>query len=64
EQDADVVLLCYRDLEDRDDILEVKMAKNRQLGPARAISLQWVASRHSYQNKAEQEPAQGEGLWD
>ncbi len=64
EQDADVILLLYRDMEDRDDILEVKMAKNRQLGPARAISLQWVASRHSYQDKAEQEPAQGEGLWD
>ena len=66
EQDADVVLLLYRD-EEKDDILEIKMAKNRQLGQARPISLQWVASRHSYENKAQVSPEllnEGEGLWD
>lgn len=47
EQDADVVFLLYRD-EEREDLLEVKMAKNRQLGPARAIRLQWLAERHCY----------------
>ncbi len=51
EQDADVVLLLYRDMEESDDILEIKMAKNRQLGPARAIKLQWIADSHCYGNK-------------
>lgn len=51
EQDSDVVLLLYRD-EDRDDLLEIKMAKNRQLGEAKAIKLQWVADRHCYANRA------------
>lgn len=65
EQDADVVLLLYRDMEERDDILEVKMAKNRQLGPARAIILQWVTAHHSYENRAQNRlPEQGEGLWE
>lgn len=50
EQDADVVLLLYRD-EDKDDLLEIKMAKNRQLGQAKKITLQWVADRHCYANK-------------
>ncbi len=66
EQDADVVLLLYRDV-DRDDILEVHMAKNRQLGQAPAISLQWVAAHHSYENRAQAEPDllnRGEGLWE
>ena len=51
EQDADVVLLLYRD-DEKDDILEIKMAKNRQLGQAKAITLQWVADRHCYANSA------------
>ncbi len=64
EQDADVVLLLYRDMEERDDILEVKMAKNRQLGAARAIFLQWVAARHSYENMAASEISNQEELWE
>ena len=47
EQDADVVFLLWRDTED-DRILEVKMAKNRQLGDAPAIKLVWVVGKHRY----------------
>ena len=47
EQDADVVLLLWRDPENY-KILEVKMAKNRQLGQASAVKLVWVADKHRY----------------
>jgi len=47
EQDADVVFLLWRDPED-DRVLEVKMAKNRQLGDAPAIKLIWLSERHRY----------------
>jgi len=47
EQDADVVFLLWRDPDD-DRILEVKMAKNRQLGDAPAIKLIWLPDRHRY----------------
>jgi len=47
EQDADVVLLLHRD-PDNESILEVKMAKNRQLGSAPAIKLQWKEDSHRY----------------
>lgn len=59
EQDADVVFLLHRE-QDKDDVLEVKMAKNRQLGPARAVMLQWVADRHSYANRADPKLFNGE----
>ena len=65
EQDADVVLLLYRDKErEKGSVLEVKMAKNRQLGEARAISLQWVADRHSYANRAADQYSEQEELWE
>lgn len=55
EEDADVVFMLYRDeLYDSDTkdkgIMELKMAKNRQLGQAKAIKLQWVKSQHRYAN--------------
>ena len=62
EQDSDVVLLLYRD-EEKSDVLEIKMAKNRQLGQARAITLQWVAARHSYANRATGQYTEQEELW-
>lgn len=39
EQDADVVLLLYRD-EEAEDVMEVSVAKNRQ-GPQGVVSLRW-----------------------
>ena len=53
EQDADVVLLLYR--EELDDFnlsntLQVKMAKNRQLGTAPGIQLGWNEKLHRYVN--------------
>ena len=55
EEDADVVLLLYRDevvnpQSKEPGVLEIKMAKNRQLGQAPVVKLQWVADRHSYGN--------------
>ncbi len=47
EQDADVVLLLHRDQEN-EAILEVKMAKNRQLGTAPAVKLLWHTESHRY----------------
>jgi len=47
EQDADVVFLLWRDPEN-DHILEVKMAKNRQLGDAPAIKLIWLPEKYRY----------------
>lgn len=52
EQDADVVFMLYRDISNPDDVisnqLEIKMAKNRQLGDAPAINLVWVSNEHHY----------------
>jgi len=52
EQDADVVFLLWRDLNNTDEnirhTLEVKMAKNRQLGDAPFIRLNWLPSQHRY----------------
>lgn len=52
EQDADVVFLLYRDIDNTDitisNQLEVKMAKNRQIGDAPAIKLVWVPMEHRY----------------
>jgi len=52
EQDADVVFLLWRDLTNMDEnirnVLEVKMAKNRQLGDAPAIKLNWLQEQHRY----------------
>ena len=52
EQDADVVFLLWRDLNNENEnirhILEVKMAKNRQLGDAPFIRLNWLPEQHRY----------------
>lgn len=50
EQDADVVFLLWRDMDNMEasNQLEIKMAKNRQLGDAPAQKLMWVAERHGY----------------
>jgi len=52
EQDADVVFLLWRKLDSEDEavrnVLEVKMAKNRQLGDAPAIKLTWQPQQHRY----------------
>lgn len=55
EEDADVVFLLYRDelynskTEDK-GVMEARMAKNRQLGQAKAIKLQWLKDGHRYAN--------------
>jgi replicative DNA helicase len=52
EQDADVVFLLWRDKDNPDvevsNILEVKMAKNRQLGDATAVRLVFLPKEHRY----------------
>lgn len=52
EQDADVVFLLWRDLLNTDEyarsVLEIKMAKNRQLGDAPYRTLNWKADEHRY----------------
>lgn len=52
EQDADVVFLLWRDLNNEDEdvrsVLEVKMAKNRQLGDAPFVRLNWLVEGHRY----------------
>ncbi len=52
EQDADVVFLLWRDManvnEQIRNVLEVKMAKNRQLGDAQAQQLVWLQDEHRY----------------
>lgn len=52
EQDADVVFLLWRNLDSEDintrNILELKMAKNRQLGDAPYIELNWLSAEHRY----------------
>ena len=47
EQDADVVLLLWRDPEN-DEILAIKMAKNRQLGQSLSIKLKWDTAKYRY----------------
>ncbi len=52
EQDADIVFLLWRDMSNKKEevrnILEVKMAKNRQLGDAPAQYLVWLSEEHRY----------------
>ncbi len=51
EQDADVVFLLHREIDKNQnysDVLEVKMAKNRQLGPAAHIELLFKRSLNKY----------------
>jgi len=52
EQDADVVFLLWRDMDNIEvsvrNVLEIKMAKNRQLGDAPAIPLVWLPEEHHY----------------
>lgn len=52
EQDADVVFLLWRDMSNIDEAirntLDVKMAKNRQLGDALAVKLIWSDENHRY----------------
>jgi replicative DNA helicase len=51
EQDADVVLLLHRnEIDDYnlDSVLQIKMAKHRQLGVAPTISLAWNKNSHRY----------------
>ena len=50
EQDADVVFLLWRNMTNIElgKTLEVKMAKNRQLGDASVVKLVWVAQDHCY----------------
>jgi replicative DNA helicase len=52
EQDADVVFLLWRDMNNINtnvrNILELKMAKNRQLGDAPAQQLVWLSEEHRY----------------
>jgi replicative DNA helicase len=53
EQDADVVLLLYREEIDDynlDSTLQIKMAKNRQLGIAPTIKLAFDNKYHRYVN--------------
>lgn len=60
EQDADVVLLLHRD-EDEDDptklsnVLQIKMAKNRQLGIASHINLVFNTKVNRYMDLADRE---------
>jgi len=52
EQDSDVVFLLWRDLDNFEEsarnVLEVKMAKNRQLGDYPAVKLIWRPEEHKY----------------
>jgi len=59
EQDADIVLLLHRYMgwdaiydggEKDSSILEVLMAKNRQIGTSEAIPLKWLQGEHHYGN--------------
>ena len=57
EEDADIAFLLYRpelyDYNTPDQgVLEVKMAKNRQLGQAPAVKLQWLARESHYVDRA------------
>jgi len=51
EQDADVVFLLYRD-DQGSPFLNVKMAKNRQLGIGPAFDLVWLADQRRYADRA------------
>lgn len=60
EEDADVVLLLYREELAKPNtslpgVLEVKAAKIRQLGDQPAVMLQWVADRYRYEDRISQE---------
>lgn len=59
EQDADVVFLLWRDLDNIEEgvrnTLEVKMAKNRQLGDSPAVKLIWLPDEHKYVDGYKQE---------
>lgn len=51
EQDADVVFLLHRDEEENGELscfLKVRMAKNRQLGAAKPLTLQFNYNLHKY----------------
>lgn len=52
EQDADVVLLLWRDMNNLEEevrnVLEVKMAKHRQLGDSPAVKLIWRPGEYKY----------------
>ena len=60
EQDADVVFLLWRDTENMElkvrNILEIKMAKNRQLGDAPFVKLLWLPDHHRYANMYQPSP--------
>jgi len=69
EQDADVVFLLHRDKETDDgysskgmdsNILRVTMAKNRQLGWSKAISLLWKSDLHRYVDTTKRESVYNE----
>jgi replicative DNA helicase len=49
EQDADIVWLLYRD-DDSPEVMEVKQAKNRQLGSKEAQKILWHAQKRRYVN--------------
>jgi len=57
EEDGDNIFTLYREELDNyspenKGVLEVKMAKNKQLEPAPAIYLQWIPNQHRYGDKA------------
>ena len=60
EQDADVLWLLFRDeyysgpSSDAPGVCEAKMAKNRQLGPAKAVKLVWDSAQHKYHDLAKE----------
>jgi len=58
EQDADIVLLLHRpelyDPGKNKGILEIKMAKHRQLGGEGVVRLVWVEKEHRYRDAARQ----------
>jgi replicative DNA helicase len=48
EQDADNVILLYRDMEEEPNILEAKIAKGRQTGSFPHVKLVWVEKEQRY----------------
>jgi len=52
EQDADIVFLLWRDMnslvEAERNVLQIKMAKNRQLGDSPVVKLVWSQNEHRY----------------
>jgi len=51
EQDADVILLLWRD-DPSDKLLNIRMAKSRQVEPGNDIQLKWVVGQRRYGDKA------------